>query len=255
MNRQRIFGALFAHILLAQVFTFIDLGGVRWSSPFTVVIITSTIALLLGFTFWSYTPRGEGDVTSLGWTGPVAWVIWASLYYLVASRAVVPHALPAWYVTRFEPRLTLVPATVLIYIGVHPLSMLPYLSLATRPAVLKHFAGHLTIVAASVLCWLAFPLALPRHDLPAANGSIGVWALGVLQHNDPVVNCLPSTHCSVALYSALGLRKVDRRLGVWALLTASAISLSTLLTEQHYLLDVLLGLALGFLVSRVFHRT
>lgn len=255
MIRQRIFGAFFAHILLGQIFTVLDVAGLTWRAPFVVVVSTSTVAVLLGFSLWKFTPRGSSDVTALSWLGPLAWGLWASLYYLVAARSVTPHALPDWYMTRFEPRVVLAPSAVLIYISVHPLSVLPYFSLASPTEIRRHFSGQLAIVAVSVLCWLAYPLSHPRHEPFVSNGSIGTWALSTLQRHDPVVNCLPSTHCAVALYAALALRKVDARLGVWALMTAFAISVSTLLTAQHYLLDVVAGLGLGFVASRFFHRS
>jgi len=67
----------------------------------------------------------------------------------------------------------------------------------------------------------------------------------MVQGSDPPWNCLPSTHCAVAMLAALAILESDRRLGVWAVATAVGIGVSTMYTKQHYLVDVLAGFTLA----------
>ena len=78
--------------------------------------------------------------------------------------------------------------------------------------------------------------------------------LASMRGHDPAVNLLPSTHCSMAVYAVYGLRGQRGLLWPWSVVTMIGIALSTLLTRQHYLVDVVSGLILGAVVGRHVHR-
>jgi membrane-associated phospholipid phosphatase len=93
-------------------------------------------------------------------------------------------------------------------------------------------------------------LALPApKDAP----DFGVWVLAALYGRDPTVNCLPSTHCAMAIYAAVAIARVDRRLAVWAVVSAVLIGASTLFTQEHYFLDVITGYLLGGAAAFIVH--
>lgn len=185
--------------------------------------------------------------------GLAAYGYWAGSYYFVAW-AVDPariHYLPEI----IEARVPLAPAWSLVYIGVHPFSVTPCLGLTDARLLRRHVLGQAAIVALSSLAWAAYPVAVHRVEMPASPPDFGAWVLASIYGRDPIVNCLPSTHCAMALYTASALRRVDRRLGRWAAVTAAAIGTSTLFTKEHYFIDVIAGYALGGAAALIAHRT
>lgn len=176
--------------------------------------------------------------------GAAVWALWAGVYYLAGALAAgrARQLGGAW-----ESSLPAVASASLVYLGVHPLSVSPALALATRPALRRHLAGQLVIVAVSATFWFLAPVSYPRGPI-GEEGGLGAWVLANIQGHDPDVNCFPSTHCAMAIHAAWSLREACPRLGPWALATAVAIAASTLLTRQHYPVDVIAGLALGLAV-------
>ncbi|MFN7132830.1 MAG: phosphatase PAP2 family protein [Myxococcales bacterium] len=175
--------------------------------------------------------------------GLLVFALWAGGYFLIG--ATVDPARIRTVPELVEPLLPLVPATVFLYLCVHPLTLMPYFVVDDARAYQRLLLGHLFIVTVSLVCWSAFPVTAVRPELPAGEG-LSLWTLGVIYGTDPSVNCLPSTHCAMALFSALALREVFPRLGNWAIASAYGIALTTLLLKQHYLLDVITGLSLAY---------
>ena len=109
---------------------------------------------------------------------------------------------------------------------------------------------------ASLLSFSVFfvcPVALPR-DHQASTGVTGL-AFKLLYLTDSSANCLPSLHVSLAWLAALGMVEERGRCGWGLIVWASTITLSTLLTRQHYAADVVAGMAVTVfcrgLISRV----
>jgi hypothetical protein len=189
------------------------------------------------------------------WTalGLAVYAYWAGSYYFVAW-AVYParvHLLPEV----IEARVPLSPMWSLVYIGVHPFTVTPSLGLCDLRLLRRHVVGQAIIVAISSLAWAVYPVAVPRIEVPIDSLDFGTWVLASIYGRDPVVNCLPSTHCAMAIYTASALWRINARLGAWALTTALAISVSTLFTKEHYLVDVVAGLALGGAAALIAHRS
>lgn len=257
--RARAFAAFFCLTVCWQLCALLDALGVRYPGPalLAVVVLGNALPPIAGLSWpalFRRAPAGEAALDGLWSWGPLAWGLWAGGYFLVGgyvASSATPLTTP--WLTRWESNLPIIPAAVLVYMGVHPLSVLPFFGLRTVRALRRHLVGHGVIVATSLAAWLAWPLTLPRAPLPATEGSLGLWVLASLRGNDPPLNLLPSTHCSMAVFAALALRTVDRRLGAWAGSTAFGIALATLLTRQHYVVDVVTGVALGLAVGRWAH--
>lgn len=100
--------------------------------------------------------------------------------------------------------------------------------------------------------FLVFPTTLPRH-LPPVEGWTAM-AFEVLYWLDSDANCFPSLHVALGWIAALGVMEERKRLGAFAVVAAMIISLSTLTTKQHYVVDVLAGLGVAALCRLLMSR-
>jgi membrane-associated phospholipid phosphatase len=103
------------------------------------------------------------------------------------------------------------------------------------------------------ICFLLYPTVAPRPDTVPGDG-FAVWGLRFLYDADPPYNCFPSIHVAHSLVSALACYRVHRQLGVFAVLCASLVALSTLFTKQHYVADLIAGILLASAAYAVFRR-
>ena len=236
--------ALVALVVGGQLLALGELLGVRWPRPAVTLPLVMVIAPLAAAA-WGARRAGPPYARGVRFAAP-AWALWAGCYYAVAAltdptRArVLEEGLAA--------HLAFVPAVAPVYLGVHPLSVLPF-ARATSDAGLRRVAlGYAVIVAVSVVIWAAVPVSFPRA-LAATGDGFGAWLLTSIRGSDPPVNCLPSTHCAMAAHAAFRLRGDGRALGGWSALTALLIAGSTVLLRQHYVIDVVAGVALGLGVA------
>jgi membrane-associated phospholipid phosphatase len=158
------------------------------------------------------------------------------------------HAIPFW------------PWTVWCYLpfyaGIFILGMAGFRS---RRLFHRTLVGVMATVAVGALGHLLVAAEYPRPLVipPWADASAAFMAW--VQQIDPPGNVFPSLHVAQTSSIALVLR-VDRpRLGLIAMVMAGLLALSTLTTKQHFLADVVSGLAIAFvtqaLVLRSYRRT
>jgi membrane-associated phospholipid phosphatase len=172
-------------------------------------------------------------------------------YFLVQDNPVYP--------------VTVIPALALDHaIPFSPYWILPYFSLwiyvSLYPALLteRRALGRYALVAIGLS---VVGLAIFHRWPTAIVQAEGNWEhhrlVAFLKTVDAAGNVCPSLHVAFALFTAEALDRFLRDIGArarWRTLNASwaaAIVYSTLATEQHVVLDVLAGLALGALASVV----
>jgi membrane-associated phospholipid phosphatase len=109
------------------------------------------------------------------------------------------------------------------------------------------------VLAANALCYLGFffvPAHYPRPPLEAIASPYWHEQFRTMWSQDLPGNTFPSIHVAITVLGALRLR--HRRGGllwpVWAVL----ISLSTLTVKQHFIVDVVGGIIVGFSVHGMF---
>ena len=190
----------------------------------------------------------------LAWPGwphlRFAWVlsavngVWFAVMYggcdwITAQRSLrVPVYLP------HELSIPLVPGAVLVYMSIYAL-------FAAGPFIIRdrrEFAGLiLGLALATFIGGIGF-LLLPAYDAFAPPTELGIWK-GLFEFADRLnldYNNVPSLHValSVACVAAFARRApAPGRAVLWS--WAGAIALSTVLTHQHHIIDVLTGWILG----------
>jgi membrane-associated phospholipid phosphatase len=156
---------------------------------------------------------------------------------------------PAWLVTPLDRALPVIPATVWAYISWYPA---PLLLLWTARGEFRRAAAATAL--AFVLCALGYvwlPVSITRPSL--AGDGVSERMLLLLYAADPPWNLFPSFHaalctimCRLVLPSARGRWIV----GLWM----AGICIACVLTKQHFVLDVLAGLAVGAAASWLVRR-
>ncbi len=149
-------------------------------------------------------------------------------------------ALPLTIVDRTLPFL---PWTLLIYFSDYFFILLILLSLKKAEEFSRAFASMIIGIAISFRIFLAFPTVYPRPGLPFDPFWSDVFLY--LHFLDQPTNCFPSLHVSMTLIAAASMPAWPTRIRLTAWIWAIAICFSTLTTKQHYVWDVIGGVAVA----------
>ena len=102
-------------------------------------------------------------------------------------------------------------------------------------------------------CFLAWPTVAPTPTVVPGSG-FSVAVLRVIYDSDIAYNCFPSLHVAQCFVAAFACQRVHRGVGAVSLVWAVLVALSTLFTKQHYVVDVVGGIALAGLAHLLFLR-
>jgi len=247
-GRKLALAALFPLVACGQLWAAIELVGIVLPSPTFVFALEGLfIAASLG---WAIRKRERepGDIARWWRSGLVVFVVWAVLYFSAGHLADAPHA--RTFDDSVLARVPLLPAFAPIYLGVHVFGVIPFCVIPEVRLLRRHLLGAVLIVLLSSVLWIALPVRVDRPPLDAAMPGFGAWLLRGVYSFDPTTNCFPSAHCAIAVYAAIGLRfSPSRPLFYWGIVTALLICVSTVVTHQHYVADVLSGAVLAVLAA------
>lgn len=189
----------------------------------------------------------------------VAWFLTGCLVLSgYALAKLEPFAAPVELsMSSLDDAIPLLPWTVWLYGTVTWASLLAWLQVPDRAAAGRLF-GSMFVAAA--VCWvffLAWPTTFPRHLFPLpAIDSATVREFADLRAADSPSNCFPSMH--VALAWSLGLSWASFLKRRWSkplpLVWAAVVSVCTLTTKQHYVIDVPAGFVVGAVAWGVVHK-
>jgi len=116
----------------------------------------------------------------------------------------------------------------------------------TRVGIGRFFLALWIATAVAVACYLAWPLRFPYPGTPDTfSGRFLTFFLSF--DFDPPANKFPAFHATLPVLCCLAMRSGIAR--SWMMVAwgfAAAISLSAFLVEQHLVMDVVAGVALGF---------
>jgi membrane-associated phospholipid phosphatase len=185
-------------------------------------------------------------VPKLRWFGAFAaqYLLWLAGYltvnHVTAGRSALQPLLPG------ETDIPLVTYAYPFYASVYLQIFLPlYLSRTRRAYARTQIAVALgSLIAFAV--YLIAPMPYPRPATLEVDGPLA-WMLAFEWSIDQPRCTFPSLHVFFAWLFYLGLRDEAPRWRPWLLALAIAVSISTVLVKQHFIVDVPSGMALAWL--------
>jgi membrane-associated phospholipid phosphatase len=182
--------------------------------------------------------------------GAALFGIWAGLYFF-GNLTVMGNQTRDLY-TQLDHMIPFIPRFAFIYVTVYWVFLMGYLSSETPHETVSLFKSGLAIVVLSVGIHMIFPVEFVRPELIVTD--FASWGLSAIWANDNPVSCFPSTHCAMAMFAGLVIYHRRTFVGLWAMLLAVGVGISTMLTKQHYVLDVLGGFSLALIVYVLVYR-
>ncbi|GHB93815.1 hypothetical protein GCM10007047_06700 [Cerasicoccus arenae] len=153
--------------------------------------------------------------------------------------------MPVFAPDRWAP---LLPWTVWVYFSLWVYICLPSTLIESKGLLKQYFRGAFWMAAIGIAIFIVFPTSTPQWTADWA-GYPGT--LTFMKDAELSRNACPSLHVSFALFTALWLDWLLRRIRATApwrwgnALWAAAIIVTTLTTKQHVFIDVVFGVLLG----------
>lgn len=178
------------------------------------------------------------------------------LMMLVPLYVFIPELLPPHRWNRpasaIDAGIPLQPSWALVYGMLYLwLILLPWLVIRDEASVRRLGRAYVFVWLAAFLVFTIYPTAAMRPAHVAGSG-FAAAGLRFLYDADPPYNCFPSLHVAHSFVSAFACIRAHRKLGAAAMIAATLVAFSTLFTKQHYVADVVAGVALAWLASRLF---
>jgi membrane-associated phospholipid phosphatase len=172
---------------------------------------------------------------------------WLTVYFFVNRLQVEPQsrldlAMP------LDGKIPFVPQLALVYFSTYIFVIQPFIILTEARHFYWMLASFGSITAIATLIHATVPSKIERNETPDTNGLSGKLIHLFQQTCKPHGN-FPSMHVALSVpVVGANFLAVGPIAGSVALVWAISIALSTLFTKQHYILDVLAGLAGGALI-------
>ena len=174
-------------------------------------------------------------------------LVWLGVYFFVNRLQVEPQrrldlAMP------LDGKIPFVPQLVLVYFSTYIFVIQPFVILSEAHQFYWMLTSFGSITVAASLIHAFVPSKIERNEILFTNGISGKM-INLFQKTCKPYGNFPSMHVALSVpvvganFIAIGSTAGSLTL-VWAIL----IALSTLYTKQHYILDVLVGLAGGVLI-------
>lgn len=156
--------------------------------------------------------------------------------------------------TAFDRAVPFIPWTVFFYVSDYVLVILTFLLCRTRDNALRFFFAQMSVILFATATHWAVPIAFPRelYPLPPDISTLPHLALNFVRGVDAPTSCVPSLHVADSMLAAFLMRRERAKLFPWLMTWAVAIAISTLTTKQHYLVDVITGIALALVAALTF---
>ncbi len=249
--RRALFYHIFYIIIFLQFnFLIFDVFGISYGKNLGIILSPGAVPLMLTIiSLWIERNTNKSAECRVDWRiwgviGPVMFGLWALGYFL--SGHLTDPARARVLSNTFDRFIPFDYNWVFLYLSVYPMFILPYFFIKRGRALITLTLSYLIMLIISYTIFLVIPVAM-YHRPALQSTNLASWSMNMVYGQDPLWNCMPSTHCGVAILSAVAMYRDNHKFGIWTILTALMIGVSTLYTKQHYVVDVLAGYTLGLI--------
>lgn len=162
------------------------------------------------------------------------------------------------FTTELDRLIPVVPSSTIIYLGCYIFWVANYVLIAQIGK--EHFYQfQVADLLSRVVCFLIY-IIMPTTNVRPYVENIGIFEkiLNWVWSVDPAANLFPSIHCLVSWFCYIGIRGKEQ-IPLWyqrfSLIFAILVCISTQLTKQHYLIDIVGGILLAELTYYIGKRT
>jgi membrane-associated phospholipid phosphatase len=175
---------------------------------------------------------------------------WLVIYFFVNRMEVEPARRIDMSIS-IDRETPYLPLFGLVYFSTYPFVIIPFIILSDARQFYWMVASFVGISIFSSLIHALIPSKIERIEDHHTGGVTG-WMLNMFQKTCKPYGNFPSMHVGLSVPVVVANYLVGGPIaGTISLLWAALIALSTLFTKQHYLLDVLAGIAEGILIFTI----
>lgn len=159
-------------------------------------------------------------------------------------------------ISSFENSIPFLPWTIWIYFVLYPVYLAwALLSFRNITELNKTLFGFLLLAVISCIIFILFPLSYPRGYFPLAPGNdLTTVIFRAMRAVDKPSNCFPSLHVGLCYLFAYGFLRKNKMKFAFSFSISTLISISTLTTKQHYIVDVLAGYGVAVAIFYLFDK-
>ncbi|MGN0484699.1 MAG: phosphatase PAP2 family protein [Lachnospiraceae bacterium] len=173
--------------------------------------------------------------------------LWNSIIY-TGTQICMKHAYHYELSIPLDEKIPFVPEWIFVYVICFAFWAANYI-LITREGKEEWFRFATADMLSRVICGLFFVFLPTTTVRPEVTGTgFASWLVRSIYQLDLPTNLFPSVHCLVSWFCFIGIRKskkVPRWYKVFSCVFACLVFASTQFTKQHYLLDVIGGVAIA----------
>lgn len=160
--------------------------------------------------------------------------------------------------TDFDRAVPVMPAFVVVYLGCYLFWAVNYILIAKQGK--EHCMRFVTADIISRLICCVFFLVFPTTNVRPVLEDTGIWTslLQMVYEMDAPTRLFPSIHCLVSWFCYIGIRgqrSVSKGYRAFSCLFALLVCISTQVTKQHYIVDVIGGIVIAELAWYAACRT
>ena len=159
--------------------------------------------------------------------------------------------------TALDERIPFVAGSVWMYLWVFPCALIPLFVVRCTHLFRRTAIAYAVVIAISLICFITFPVTSAGLRMAQARLNVSVfsqWAISHLYSIDPPYNLFPCLHLSIAGVAAFSVWKASKPYGSAVFLSVILLGVSVCTVKQHYLLDVLGGIALATFANALILR-
>lgn len=153
--------------------------------------------------------------------------------------------------TRFDEKIPFRPNWAWVYFTAYPLNIggLVYFVLKLPEQIVwKTLTAYIALCLIAIFVWFFYPVKVERKEILPEAGGLSIKLIRKFQRKFPPYCSHPSLHVSFSLTTGFFFSYHFGLAGMLMAVIAMLISLATLYTKQHCLLDVVCG---GFLSGMI----